>query len=728
MKKKLHDQYKFKNILLVMVCSLVPLIFSAQNTISFDDQSYMNAQSLGDFSLTNNGVEFDFTSTSGTAAGFEYRTTYNIASGTPPSGYISSNGTNVSEIRITTADGSEFDFDGLTFVYEFAGFAIPETVVVEGFRDNVSTGSFSTVVNENPINPIDVSSNSDFENVDTIVVTETSGDGSFGVAGIDSVLWNTAVASNTAPVATTPSTPTVLEDATNVALEDDIQVSDADGDDQTVSFVITGGTLNLGTAGITFGGDGNGSSLFSAAGTLANINAALDAATFTPTADVNGVNAGGISFVANDGEDDSNLISLTFNITAVNDEPSFTAGANETVNEDAGAQTENAWATSISAGATNESEQTLSFGVTNDNNALFSTQPAIDASGNLTYTPAADASGSATVSVVLTDNGGTANGGDDTFATQQFTITVNPVNDEPSFTAGADETINEDAGAQTENGWATSINAGATNESGQTLSFGVTNDNNALFSTQPAIDTSGNLTYTPAADASGSATVSVVLTDNGGTANGGDDTFATQTFDITVNPVNDAPSFTPGANQEVTADASAQIVNGWATALSTGAVNESGQTLSFAVTTNNNALFTVVPAIDASGNLTYTPASGINGVATVNVVLSDDGGTANGGEDTFATQQFTITVNNEVLGTTDVALKTAFSFVNPVKTVFAVQTTLNISVIEVYSLSGVRVAKSVTNTLNVQHLASGVYVAVISTQEGIATTVKLVKD
>jgi large repetitive protein len=35
--------------------------------------------------------------------------------------------------------------------------------------------------------------------------------------------------------------------------------------------------------------------------------------------------------------------------------------------------------------------------------------------------------------VVLQDNGGTANGGVDTSAPQQFTITVNPINDEPNL-------------------------------------------------------------------------------------------------------------------------------------------------------------------------------------------------------------------------------------------------------------------------------------------------------
>ena len=52
---------------------------------------------------------------------------------------------------------------------------------------------------------------------------------------------------------------------------------------------------------------------------------------------------------------------------------------------------------------------------------------------------------------------------------------------------------------------------------------------------------SGPLTYTPADNAFGTATVDVVVQDNGGVDNSGDDTSDAQTFTITVTPVNDAP-------------------------------------------------------------------------------------------------------------------------------------------------------------------------------------------
>src|SRR6185295_16833825 len=103
---------------------------------------------------------------------------------------------------------------------------------------------------------------------------------------------------------------------------------------------------------------------------------------------------------------------------------------------------------------------------------------------------------------------------------------------------GANQTVAEDAGPQSVANWATAISSGV-GESGQTLDFIVSNDNNALFSTQPAVSPAGALSYTSTPNANGSVTVRVH--DNGGTANGGVDTSAPQTFTITVTAVNDAP-------------------------------------------------------------------------------------------------------------------------------------------------------------------------------------------
>ena len=191
---------------------------------------------------------------------------------------------------------------------------------------------------------------------------------------------------------------------------------------------------------------------------------------------------------------------MSITITAVNDPPTFTSGADVTDDEDAGGRTIAGWASSISEGAANEGSQTVTFDVSNDDNGLFTGggQPAIASNGTLTYTLAANANGSTTVSVQAKDDGGTANGGDDDSAIKTFTITVDGINDAPSFTGGADEDVDEDAGTQTVTDWATNISTGPANESGQTIMFDVTsNDNDALFASGPTVDSDGTLTYTP---------------------------------------------------------------------------------------------------------------------------------------------------------------------------------------------------------------------------------------
>ena len=166
--------------------------------------------------------------------------------------------------------------------------------------------------------------------------------------------------------------------------------------------------------------------------------------------------------------------------------------------------------------------------------------------------------------------------------------------------------------------------------------------------TQPAhgtlvLNADGSYTYTPEPDYYGSDSFTYTITNFNGRAD-------TATVYLTVLPVNDAPGFTGGADQNLTVGAGAQTVPAWATNISKGPANESGQTLTFHVTNNNAALFSVPPAISADGTLTYTPAPNMSGIATVTVYLQDDGGRANGGEDRSAEYTFTINVAGYSIG------------------------------------------------------------------------------
>ena len=155
-----------------------------------------------------------------------------------------------------------------------------------------------------------------------------------------------------------------------------------------------------------------------------------------------------ITFTVNDGTVDSAVATATVTLNSINSAPSFTVGPDPTVDEDAGPQTVNPWATAISDG--DGGGQPLTFNITNNTNAaLFSAVPAISATGVLTYTPAPNANGAATITLTLSDNGSNTPPNVNTSASQSFIITVNAVNDAPSFTKGLDQTVLEDAGAQT---------------------------------------------------------------------------------------------------------------------------------------------------------------------------------------------------------------------------------------------------------------------------------------
>lgn len=376
------------------------------------------------------------------------------------------------------------------------------------------------------------------------------------------------------------------------------------------------------------------------------INSSTGDLTFTPASDANGSMSisvylsdnGGTS---NDGIDKSDTVTFNLTIEAVNDAPSFTKGSDQTVPENSGYQTIEGWASNLDDG--DEGTQELTFNVINDNNFLFDAQPAIDASGTLTYKPASNITGSATVTVSLSDNGGTETDGIDTSTESTFTIIIVAINHAPSFTTGDDVTVYEGSGEQTLESWATEMSDG--DDEDQALTFNVTNDNNALFTVQPAVDPlSGDLTFTVASETTGSANVSLSLSDDGGTENGGSDTSAEITFSISVLGINHAPSFTPGADQHVLEDAGAQTVVGWATDITDS--DDGIQAVWFNVSNDNNQLFATQPSLSADGDLDFTPAANAFGSARVSVSLRDDGGAENGGDDESDEVIFTIAVTS----------------------------------------------------------------------------------
>src|SRR5207237_9837625 len=130
----------------------------------------------------------------------------------------------------------------------------------------------------------------------------------------------------------------------------------------------------------------------------------------------------------------------------------------------------------------------------------------------------------------------------------------------------------------------TRISSGPADESGHLLHFIVSNDNIFFFSSHPAHRPLHSFPTRRSSDLSGSATVTVTLHDDGGTANGGVDTSAPQTFVITGSAHIYPPVIVLLTNSiTVWEDAGPQSFANFATNILAGPPNEAGQTLNFLV-------------------------------------------------------------------------------------------------------------------------------------------------
>lgn len=272
----------------------------------------------------------------------------------------------------------------------------------------------------------------------------------------------------------------------------------------------------------------------------------------------------------------------------------------------------------------------------------------------VTYTPPADFNGSDSFVARVQDPGGL-------FDTILVNVTVLPVNDPPEFTAGSAVNVGLNAGAQTVTGWATGIRPGpptATDEAGQSVSFTVVQSTGTLiFTTPPTISPTGTLTFAVANGSSGTATFAVTLRDNGGTANGGQDTSVPQTLTINVAsseqtptptgaPGTPTPTTAPGGNTppfvvaggipDITAfnddpDAVLDLTSYFSDA------QQSAATLSYSVRGNTNGdLFTSVSVSGTQLILNYQ--EGRIGTADITIRATDNGGL-------FVEDTFTVTLN-----------------------------------------------------------------------------------
>ncbi|HIF9076563.1 TPA: retention module-containing protein, partial [Photobacterium damselae] len=305
---------------------------------------------------------------------------------------------------------------------------------------------------------------------------------------------------------------------------------------------------------------------------------------YVPNTDFNGEDS--FTVVVDDGNGGSDTITVTVNVTPVNDAP---------VGEDVSAETQEETAVTGQLTATDVDGDNLSFKPgTNPENGSVTVNP----DGSWEYVPNPDFNGEDSFTVVVDDG----NGGTDTIT---VTVNVTPVNDAP---------VGEDVSAETQEETAVTGQLTATDADGDNLTFKPgSNPENGSVTVNP----DGSWEYVPNPDFNGEDSFTVVVDDG----NGGTDTI---TVTVNVTPVNDAP---------VGEDVSAETQEETAVTGQLTATDVDGDNLTFKPGSNpENGSVTVNP----DGSWEYVPNPDFNGEDSFTVVV-DDG---NGGTDTI-----TVTVN-----------------------------------------------------------------------------------
>jgi hypothetical protein len=264
--------------------------------------------------------------------------------------------------------------------------------------------------------------------------------------------------------------------------------------------------------------------------------------------------------------------------------------------------------------------------------------------------PAPRQSGSAVITLSVTDVAGNT-------SSNKFTLTVKLASDvqgnvgvppttnnvvvvakeAPKLGAIASQRILEDAGLQTVNlsgiGFGSAV--------GGLLKLSVRSSNPNLIATTEVSYTSpqsiGLLRYAPVSNGYGRATITVTVSDDTGSQ-------SSQSFDVDVTPVNDAPKIDPIPDATLELGATNGTLS--LTGISVGAPNEA-QRLTFSATSDNPELL-LNPQVfysqgAAEGKIVLTPVPGRAGESMITLTAWDDGGADNGGRDTTVVR-FKLTV------------------------------------------------------------------------------------
>ena len=543
----------------------------------------------------------------------------------------------------------------------------------------------------------------DFNGTSTVNVSvDDLGNSGSGGSLTDADSFNITVnAVNDDPIITVPSPQNTNED-TNLSITA-LSLADVDSGASTIeaTLSVNDGILTLATTtGIAFTAGSDGASSMTIQGTLAAINTALTGMVFNPNNDFNGTSTVNVSVddLGNSGSGGSLTDADSFDITvnAVNDDPIITVPSPQNTNEDtnlsitalsladvdSGASTIEATLSVNDGILTLASTTGITFTAGSDGASSMTIQGTLAAINTaltgMVFNPDNDFNGTSTVNVSVDDLGNSGSGGSLTDA-DSFNITVSAVNDDPIITVPSPQNTNEDTNlsittlslADVDSGASTieatlSVNDGILTLASTTgIAFTAGSDGASSMTIQgtlAAINTAlTGMVFNPNNDFNGTSTVNVSVDDLGNSGSGGSLTDA-DSFDITVNAVNDDPIITvpspqntnEDTNLSITALSLADVDSGASTIEATLSVNDGILTLAtttgiaFTAGSDGASSMTIQGTLAAINTaltgMVFNPDNDFNGTSTVNVSVDDLGNSGSGGSLTDA-DSFNITVN-----------------------------------------------------------------------------------
>ncbi|MBW2109287.1 MAG: tandem-95 repeat protein, partial [Deltaproteobacteria bacterium] len=236
-------------------------------------------------------------------------------------------------------------------------------------------------------------------------------------------------------------------------------------------------------------------------------------------------------------------------------------------------------------------------------------------------TPSADWNGAETITFRATDPGSL-------YAEDSAAFTVTGVNDPPTISDIPDQITNEDTPVGP-----VSFTVGDVETAASNLVVSTSSDNQALIPdgniTLGGTDANRTITLNPAPDASGTATITVTVTDESNAT-------SSDTFLLTVNAVNDAPSIVGTIPNQVKDEDSAP----WTLDLTAfeSDVEDSGTALDWSVSGMDTSLFSAAVTDSDNDIVTFSPVADANGSDIITLSLTDSGGLT-------VSQDITVTLN-----------------------------------------------------------------------------------